>query len=388
MISAWKSVFCLVLLAARRGVAKPNPSKVLLPPPTGKYNVGATKRAIPFYNENDPSAPGGIQSEYLATIYYPTLDRACKPKPIVEKELAEILEAVWEMTPGTMRRVVAPISWEASFLPKETDVNSYPILLFGPGGYGPPTDCYHFLLTDLASHGWVVVGLDHPWEQPFLRFPNGTGLTGVATDFVPEAGIGPVLEQRANDTKHFMSVFPSMAAEMGASFNTSAYAKLGHSVGGADAATARYLHADLLSMINIDGAFFERANATEDGTHPADVGIPSFLFGSSIHVPDGPEVSWHKWALQQSAKITWAVVKGTEHVDFSDGTFWKTFDDAYTRLGPIDGLKMVDITRLYVREWFEKTLLGKDAPHLEGRSEEFPEVTLYDVASLPPWNED
>jgi hypothetical protein len=40
----------------------------------------------------------------------------------------------------------------------------------------PPSECYTILLLELASYGYTVFGLDHPYEIRFLKYPNETGL--------------------------------------------------------------------------------------------------------------------------------------------------------------------------------------------------------------------
>lgn len=362
-----KTILCLTLITI--GAAE----KHMLPPPTGKLNVGAIKHAIPFYNTYDVSSPGGIQSEYLATIYYPTLDQACRPAQVIDQGLADILEPYWELTPGTMTSTMASISWNATFLPEGCEGSDLPTLIFGPGGLGPPTDVYITLLSDLASHGYVVAALDHPYEQPFLRFENGTGLVGLPTDFNPpdlNALYERVYDARINDTLHFISVFPDLVQSIGARWNTSVYGDFGHSLGGAAAIGAAYESEKLVSVLNMDGSNWGRGNSSIS----ADLSKPASLLGSEFHGLQS-DLSWDRFAAQQTGSpFLWATVNGTEHVDWSDATFWKTFDEAFTSLGPIDGVRMVEIMRRYVRAWFDLTLLGWEEPLLEESSDLFPEV--------------
>lgn len=74
-----------------------------IPPPTGSYNVGASKHAIDFYNPNDPFAPHNISTGFMATLFYPTLQRPCGPsRPYLQPETAGLMEKAWNFTQGTL----------------------------------------------------------------------------------------------------------------------------------------------------------------------------------------------------------------------------------------------------------------------------------------------
>ncbi|KAI9162995.1 putative 1-alkyl-2-acetylglycerophosphocholine esterase [Paramyrothecium foliicola] len=351
---------------------------VQLPPPTGKYNIGASKHVIPLYAENDPTSPTGIQSEYLATLYYPTLDKPCKLAPYLEPETARLIAGAYRIANGTLESLTASVKWNASYLPGTVGESPYPTLLFGPGGTGPPSECYLTMIGDLVSHGYTVAALDHPYEQPFIRFPNGTGLIGLPTDFVPtEEFIARLTELRVADNLHFLSIFSDLVKDLEAPFNTTSFGAFGHSLGGATAFGAA-IHSDLiLSALNMDGANWGKPGV--DGPE-ADVGKPVVQLGQDMHTPE-LDATWGTFPKWQTGWWRTILVAGSQHLDFSDATFWKTVDTNFTR-GPIDGLRMVDVTRTYLKAFFDETLLGKEQPILDGPSEEWPEVTIYDGSSI------
>jgi predicted dienelactone hydrolase len=49
---------------------------------------------------------------------------------------------------------------------------SYPVLIFSPG-YGMSRDQYAVFTEELASHGYIVVSVDHPYISGLTVFPNG-----------------------------------------------------------------------------------------------------------------------------------------------------------------------------------------------------------------------
>lgn len=74
-----------------------------------------------------------------------------------------------------------------------------------------------------------------------------------------------------------------------------------------------------------------------------------------------------------------ADIQDTRHLDFSDMVFWGGPLRERPVLGSIAPLRITEITRRLVREYFDQTLLGKRSALLAGTAA-FPEAT---VRSLP-----
>lgn len=63
----------------------------------------------------------------------------------------------------------------------------YPVILFTPG-LEDSRLLYGAGARSLASHGYVVVTVDHPYEAPFVEFPDGTVIVGRNISGDDEAG--------------------------------------------------------------------------------------------------------------------------------------------------------------------------------------------------------
>src|SRR5207237_9995764 len=63
--------------------------------------------------------------------------------------------------------------------PVSAERPTWPILVFLPG-WGSPREDYSGLCADLASHGYVVVALSHPYESAVSGLADGR-LVGAAT---------------------------------------------------------------------------------------------------------------------------------------------------------------------------------------------------------------
>ncbi len=49
----------------------------------------------------------------------------------------------------------------------------YPVLIFSQGYYFGLAELYTSLMENLASHGYIVFSITHPYEQPIVDFPDG-----------------------------------------------------------------------------------------------------------------------------------------------------------------------------------------------------------------------
>src|SRR6185436_13616693 len=50
---------------------------------------------------------------------------------------------------------------------------SYPVVLFSPGN-GTNIEFYSSLASEIASHGYIVVGLNHPYDVPAVLLSDGS----------------------------------------------------------------------------------------------------------------------------------------------------------------------------------------------------------------------
>ncbi|KAI8624473.1 hypothetical protein F5Y19DRAFT_491010 [Xylariaceae sp. FL1651] len=362
--------FCLIILQIFSTV-----EAIALPPPTGPYYVGKIRRTIHHYNDHDPLAPNNVSTAFLATIFYPTAQKPQgPPQPYLWSGVAQYYEDRWNYTEGFLQSLTSTVQYNAPFLKGSAGQSPFPTILFGPGGGGPPVDGNTILLSELASHGYTIIGLDHPWDQPYLLFPNGTSVAGTGWDayYNSAAQIAPIYETRVIDNEVLLNNLPKIVKQLSAPINTSLIGGLGFSIGGASAVGTMY-HEKLVSGLNMDGSFWGRT-AANDST--ADVEKPVFMFGDEGHL--GNDLSWITFPLWQTGYFRYLLVNGTTELDFCDNTFWRLIEPNPRLGGTIDPLRMINITNAYVKAFFDLTLLGKKSLILDGPSAAYPEVLWYD----------
>ncbi|KAI1339480.1 hypothetical protein F5Y15DRAFT_415884 [Xylariaceae sp. FL0016] len=347
---------------------------VSLPPPTGPYYVGITRQTIEHYNDNDPLAPNNISTAFLATIFYPTTQESQEdPKPYLQPETASMIEVAWGYPNGSLAAITSTLQEDAPFL---RDISG-PTLLFGPGGGGPPAEANTILLAELASYGYTVIGIDHPFEQPFLRYSNGTGVVGVDVDYSSQDLLDAIYATRILDNSVVLSCLPDLAERLGAPFSTSSVGAFGYSLGGAAALGSMYDSPAIAAGLNMDGGMYPRQNSS---TPAADVGRAVMQLGEELHVsqPDGIDITWYNFRKEQTGPYYEVVVNGTLHHDFCDNAFWKSEFPDNSGSGTIDGKRQTVIMNTFVKAFFDVTLLGKNSSLLDGPSDAWPEITHYD----------
>ncbi|KAI0100922.1 hypothetical protein GGR51DRAFT_551266 [Nemania sp. FL0031] len=349
---------------------------VALPPPTGKYNVGVSKHTIKHYNPLDPLAPNHVSTAFIATIYYPTLQEPVgPPQPYLEPELARIMEQQWNYSQGFLSTLTSTLQPDAPFLEGPVGESEFPTLLFGPGGGGPPVKGNAILISELVSYGYTVIGLDHPFEQPYIQYPNGTGVVGVDIDYNSALLLDAIYLTRLVDIGVFLDYFPKLVQELQAPINMTNLGAFGYSLGGAAAIGSLYNNDRFVSGLNLDGGLYLR-EALNDSL--ADTKKPVLFLGNEQHTGQNElDPSWETFPAMQTGKFRLFSINGSTHHDFCDDTFWKTIETTDPSTGPIDGNRQYRILNAYVKAFFDLTLLGRSSPILDGPSSEWPEVVYY-----------
>jgi hypothetical protein len=351
-----------------------------LPPPTGSYNVGSKPYVLNHTTINDPIAPNNISTSILVNVYYPTHDSASSQK-YVWPGLAAAYETYYGIPVGSFGNTTASIAFNAHPL---EHASSLPTLLFFPPFAGPPSQMFYGLISEMVSRGYTVISNDHPYEQPYLQYPNGTSYTGHSVDWDPSPEIYPLTEAyRINDNSAVLDALPSISKHLKVPFNLTHFAFFGHSLGGS-AALAQIpaernrtssRNKTFLGAINLDGTIFGRASANDSSV---DLGVPSFLFSSSIH----PRYYDPTWPIFESWQTGWCkeihALGNTNHTDFSDLIFMKQANGIAGGGDAISATTMLNYTRTFVGAFFEM-LLGGGEGVLKGDAQvqqEWPEVVF------------
>ncbi|MER5781166.1 alpha/beta hydrolase [Streptomyces mobaraensis] len=143
-----------------------------LPAPTGPHRVGATVLYLVDRSRPDPLTPAIPVRELMVTVFHPAETVRGRPRaPHMTPGAAALFR---EIDVRVHHLPAAGVDWAA------TRTHAYagapalpgrrPVLLYSPGG-GDPRTLGTGLAEDLASHGYVVVAVDHPGDAGEVEFP-------------------------------------------------------------------------------------------------------------------------------------------------------------------------------------------------------------------------
>jgi predicted dienelactone hydrolase len=368
---------------------------VELPPPTGPFPVG---RALYDWVDDetlDALAPvPGTKRELLVWIWYPT---APKPSSAATAEYlpAPMRAPVERVRPALINFLTRDLSKVQTHSFRNADISprqpSYPVVMMRAGASAEVWN-YSTLAEDLASHGYVVVGLDAPYRTHVVAFPDGRVMIR-APENNPELGSGEQQVARVN------RVLAAWTADMGfvldrlQSVNLSdpsgrftgrldmtRVGAFGHSFGGAQA--AQFCHADsrCKAGIDVDGALF--GSVIQQGIHKP------FMFLLSDHSRESDPESAQIRANIQSVydrlpadRRLCITIRGANHYLFSDDAALMKSSIVMRTLRILGvlgmgGRRQLAITAHCVHSFFDAYLKGANASPLNISSPLYPEIQI------------
>jgi dienelactone hydrolase len=172
------------------------------PKPSGPYVVGTVSRLL-----TDPSRTNRnnipTNNSFMATFWYPAGAKAgVLPEAYVESN-ATLYAYSNERNPGIVSQFVSHAVPE---LPLATNQAIYPVLIYSHGGGFRRQNTDKAL--ELASHGYVVVAMDHEWTTASV-FPSGQIIYGAGFCSNSKECFQPALESAIKD---FRFVLDQLAA--------------------------------------------------------------------------------------------------------------------------------------------------------------------------------
>ncbi len=237
------------------------PAVPTLPKPDGRYAVATEVYRWTDASRDEPhTADRGDRRSVIAQAWYPTTggDRSGRAAPVPYMDGAGRLpDAVSGMPSFVMRRYGQIDTHAAASAPLATGEKPWPVVIFSPG-YGAPRAAYTGLATRLASRGFVVFVLDHPFESGVTQLPNGQ-VVGTE-EIIPPDHTQYMPNQQVVRTADIRFVIDQLTRPealssrlRGGGIETSRVAVIGHSFGGAVSAMAMSEDPRVVAAANIDG---------------------------------------------------------------------------------------------------------------------------------------
>ncbi|MCZ7437010.1 acetylhydrolase [Micromonospora sp. WMMC241] len=145
------------------------PVRLTLPAPTGPHPVGTAALHLVDRSQPDPLAGPGRFRELMVSVWYPA--RHVWRHPLAPWMTAASLRALLESSGFAPDAVRAPLTAGHEGAPVRRTAGRLPVVVYSHGAGSHRSDTT-IVVQELASHGYVVVTVDHTYDGP-VEFPDG-----------------------------------------------------------------------------------------------------------------------------------------------------------------------------------------------------------------------
>ncbi|HLK56062.1 MAG TPA: hypothetical protein VKU00_05845 [Chthonomonadaceae bacterium] len=354
-----------------------------LPLPTGSFPVGRASFDWVDPVRNDPFAPQpGTKRELTVWIWYPA--------SVGESfRSSEYLPAAWR---AALARKQGPIF--TNFISRDTsrvhghsmdnaevasDQKTYPVILVKPGVGALALD-YTALCEDLASHGYIVVASDSPYNTFLVVYEDGRVVLRSPAAFPGNRASNPAIGVWAADNRFLLDRLTQLnqadpTHRFQGHLNLEEVGVFGHSFGGA--AAAEFCHEDprCKAGIDVDGA--PSGPVITTGLNRP------FMFLMADH--SGAGSAEDRQILGDIQAIYdrlpsgrhYATLRGSGHFNFSDTCL--LLNGALRRVsgatGNIGDERGLHVAAACIRAFFDVHLKGADPSLMDRLPSQYPELT-------------
>jgi predicted dienelactone hydrolase len=378
-----------------------------LPAPTGRSPIGTTRWVVKDASRAETFAAGKTR-EVEVVAWYPAAAANGPTAPYLRDGTEEVLSFARLAKLGTAFDGLASVKTHGAIdaAPTASPVR-LPVILFQHGYTGLPSS-HTGLAEDLASHGWVVLSIIHPYEATGARLADGTvitfldekgamhpGIMEVLNEWGPEDGTMTkiteakteaekeqlmrgylaalknttlVVKRWVLDTKAVLDQLPKdgVAGRLASRLDLTRLGAAGHSMGGV--ASGQFCVEDrrCRAGLNLDG--IPQYGTMIDTTMP----VPFLMVYSGRPGRAGASDLIYRRAASKYYRVD---VAGTRHLDFTDMNYWGGPLRQRGAYGEIAPARAAEVTRAIVREYFGQEILGQPSSLLAGQAK-WPDVTI------------
>ncbi|MEO8356984.1 MAG: hypothetical protein ABI621_13815 [Chloroflexota bacterium] len=385
----WKplaSTLALILLAVSTALPTilPVPS---IPAPSGPYEVGTTIYELTDSSRTELYSGKDEARRFQIQVWYPA-----EPGPADERAQwmnhakvfsRSISTGILDLPPFFLDHLalVKLPAYKDSKLASTND--GYPVILFSHGWNGFNAQNTGQALQ-LASHGYVVIGVQHTYGAVVTVFDDGTvaannpsALPEGAPDDEYDIAAHTLADQWAGDMGFALDFIGEQNGDSNSQFFNSIDLSLvgvyGHSTGGG--AAIQFCGTDTRCKALFGQDPFMRPVSYE--VLESGVTQPSFFMFSQVWTDDVGSINnrlfdgFHANSKQAVGAVS---IEGTAHYDFSDLPLLSPLTPQLGLKGPINGRRVTTIIDDYLLSFFEMTLRGTPSDLFNKQSQEYDEV--------------
>ena len=360
-----------------------------LPRPTGLYPIGTRIMAMTDTTRFEDAGPDRAAKRELVTQFWYPAQKSRNPRAPYRRRSETNLISSYQSVDWTHAHYDAPLAKVSGH---------YPVVLYNPGWNGRRTQD-SFLTEELASHGYIVVAIDHPYNSGPVTLGDGRTVQAISTPELSDntsskatiyALIDTEVEKEAADTLFVLSQLDRINADPASPFyrrmELGKVGALGYSLGAAVAAESAYQSARIGSVVDLDTPLYG-----EVGRHT--ITQPFLFLGEDLAVTTAEEKSHMSYGQRRDIEMDeddyarqlpslqrpggyQMVIKGTTHSSFQDEMLYSPLH-RISNGGAIAPARMIEILRAYTLAFFDQTMRGIHSPLLDLPASPFAEVRVH-----------
>jgi len=380
---------------------KASPPAIKLPAPTGPFAVGTTEyHFIDKKRKDTESKNPEAFRELMVHIWYPSRDTKGEPYPYLAQVMPYLKTATFECENIPLEQLSnldVPIKTHSMYnAPISNAQPQYPVLVFSHGLGMHVARTFTSILEDLASHGYIVVGIDHTYDNLVTIFPGGRAVRAQDSNRMPPEGVtdkdeiqemfeemlSKNMEKWVGDIQFVLNELEKINKNdpqnlLTSKFDLSRIGIFGHSFGGAAAAQMCRRDKRCKAGILIDGGL-----RGEGATIPFDKPFMFLLAEKSQDCVSIGDKAYVERYGQTSKALSYtlfnnltndayrAIIAKANHGIFSDYPF--LLPKLPDTIAPLRG---IEITRALLLDFFDTYLKG-EISHMKNIQKKYPEIAL------------
>jgi len=200
------------------------------------------------------------------------------------------------------------------------DQTPFPVVLLSPGN-GTNIEFYASLASEIASHGYVVVGINHPYDVPAVELSDGEVAPYDKSQWLLDANAHQAytaerIKVRTVDVSFVLDQLEIMNSDAKSLFagilDLDSVAVTGHSLGGITASDACKADPRFKACLNFDGLLNGGPFSADASAVPPEQPFMFITKESQLH-PRLVE------SFESTKESYWIVIHGASHASFTDG---------------------------------------------------------------------
>lgn len=357
--------------------------------PRGPYSVGTVTYVLTDPSRRELYSGRDEPRKFMVQVWYPANPApGARPAPWMPNAeiIAPAIAVYFNLPDFFLDHLVYAKSNAYPNAPLDPSGGPYPVLIFSHGWNGFRAQST-FLMQDLASHGYIVVGMEHPYGSLLTVFPDGQtaannprALPDGAPEEEYETAARLLVDQWAGDMAYALDTLTQLNTNdpdgrFTGALDLTRVGALGHSTGGGASIQFCGVDARCRAVFPLDPFMRPVSAQVLDGglTQP----FATFFSQSwAEDVTSRNNALFNRFYPHLQQPLAVMSITGTRHYDFSDLPALSPLAPQLGLKGPINGARVQTLIQNYVLAFFDLQFKGIPTPLFNGPQPDYPEVNF------------